>query len=68
LPYVVPVFFDLAIYWVRVLPVVGGVGQHNHVALSKNPHGFVTRGSKDAVNMAKQTFDIPLPTKQFNAE
>jgi hypothetical protein len=25
-------------------------------------------GSKDAVNMAKQTFDIPLPTKQFNAE
>src|SRR5712664_4250414 len=54
---------------VQVLPVGGGVGQHDHAALCKNSHGFVTRGSKDAINtMAKQTCNIQLPMKQFNAE
>jgi hypothetical protein len=69
LPYVVPVLFYLAINWEWVLPVGGGIGQHDHVALCKISRGFVTRGSKDAINaMAKQTFNIQLPMKQFNAE
>ena len=37
-PNVVPVLVYLAVNWEGVLPVGVGVGQHDHVALSKKAH------------------------------
>jgi hypothetical protein len=68
-PNVVPVLVYLAVNWEGVLPVGVGVGQHDHVALSKKVHRFVTRGSKDTIySMAEQALDIQISVKPFNGE